>query len=291
MPGIEVIASSLVSGFLLGGILALTALGLSIVLGVMRLVNLAHGEFLIAGAYTALFLLTHAGVDPLIGLLPIGLLLACIAFPIQRYLLMPLSGGEPEAPMMTTFGISIILQNVFVLLFSGDTRSIDRSYATASLTVGPVTVAWIYIIGFVISVTILLAVHYLVSSTAYGRDLRASAADPKAASAIGVNVRQLHALTFALGAACAGMGGTLIGLAFSFTPTSGATYLLNDFAIIVLGGLGNIMGTLIGGITLGLLQSIGGIVLGDGYRDLVSLVVFLIVLAIRPQGMLSGSTS
>lgn len=291
MPGVEVIASSLVSGFLLGGILALTALGLSIVLGVMRLVNLAHGEFLIAGAYTALFLLNFTGIDPLVALLPIGLLLACIAFPIQRYLLMPLAGGGPEAPMMTTFGISIILQNMYVFLFSGDTRSIDRSYATASLTIGPVTIAWIYIIGFVISVAILLAVHYLVSSTAYGRDLRASAADPKAAAAIGVNVRKLHALTFALGAACAGMGGTLIGLAFSFTPSSGATYLLNDFAIIVLGGLGNIMGTLIGGITLGLLQSVGGIVLGDGYRDLVGLVVFLIVLAIRPQGLLAGPPS
>ncbi|HUZ90892.1 MAG TPA: branched-chain amino acid ABC transporter permease, partial [Methylocella sp.] len=169
MPGLEVIASSLVSGFLLGGTLALTALGLSIVLGVMRLVNLAHGEFLIAGAYAALFLLQFSGIDPLIGLIPIGLLLACVAFPLQRYLLMPLSGGEPEAPMMTTFGVSIILQNLFILFFSGDTRSIDRSYATASLTIGPVTVAWIYIIGFAISVTILLAAHWLVSSTAYGR--------------------------------------------------------------------------------------------------------------------------
>ena len=291
MPGLEVIASSLVSGFLLGGTLALTALGLSIVLGVMRLVNLAHGEFLIAGAYAALFLLQFSGIDPLIGLIPIGLLLACVAFPLQRYLLMPLSGGEPEAPMMTTFGVSIILQNLFILFFSGDTRSIDRSYATASLTIGPVTVAWIYIIGFAISVTILLAAHWLVSSTAYGRDLRASAADPGAAAAVGVNVRNLHALTFAFGAACAGMGGVLIGLAFSFTPTSGATYLLNDFAIIVLGGLGNVMGTLVGGIALGLLQSLGGIVLGDGYRDLVGLIVFLIVLAIRPQGLLAGRAS
>jgi len=290
MPSPEVVASSVASGFLLGGILALTALGLSLVLGVMRLVNLAHGEFLVAGAYAGLFLLKLTGIDPLLGLLLIGALVAIIAWPIQHFLLMPLSRTGAEAPMMTTFGVSIILQNLFVLCFRADTRAIERDYATSSLTVGPVTIAWIYLIGFVISAAMIGLVHLIVSRTAFGRDLRASAIDPGAAAAIGVDVRRVHAVTFALGAACAGIGGTLIGIAFSFTPSSGATYLLTDFAIVVLGGLGNILGTLIGGVTLGVLQSLGGVVLGDGYRDLVGLVVFLIVLALRPQGLLSGKT-
>jgi branched-chain amino acid transport system permease protein len=288
MWNVDVLASSLASGFLLGGILALTALGLSIVLGVMRLVNLAHGEFLVGGAYAGLFLLKLTGIDPLIGLILIGGFIALVALPIYRFLLMPVAESGVEAPMMTTFGVSIILQNLFILWFSADTRAIERDYATAALTVGPVTVAWIYLIGFLISVVAILLVHGLVSRTAFGRDLRASAADPGAAAIIGVDVRRVHLVTFALGAACAGIGGTLIGIAFSFTPSSGATYLLTDFAIVVLGGLGNILGTLIGGITLGVLQSIGGVALGDGYRDLVGLVVFLVALTFRPQGLLSG---
>jgi branched-chain amino acid transport system permease protein len=284
----EVLGSSLASGLLLGGILALTALGLSLILGVMRLVNLAHGEFLVAGAYAGFFFLKFTGIDPLIGLLVIGGLIGILALPIYQFLLAPLSGSGAEAPMMTTFGLSIILQNMFVLYFSADTRAIDRDYASAPLNVGPITVAWVYVIGFLISVTAIVAVHLLITRTRFGRDLRASAVDPAAAAVIGIDVRRVYLLTFALGAACAGIGGTLIGVAFSFTPTTGAGYLLMDFAVVVLGGLGNIFGTLVGGVLLGVLQSLGGAVLGDGYRELIGLVVFLVALAVRPQGLFGG---
>ena len=288
MIGIEAIANSMTSGFLLGGILALTALGLSIVLGVMRLVNLAHGVFLIAGAYAGFFLLRATGVDPIVALLPIGLMIGVLAMPIQRFMLEPLSRYGLEAPMMTTFGLAIVVENLFVMYFSADTRSIERDYATIPLKIGPVSVPLVYVIGFIISVAAVLVVHYLVSRTSFGRDLRASAADPVAAAAVGVDVRRVHSLTFALGAACAAMGGTLIGIIFSFTPASGANYLLTDFAIVVLGGMGNILGTLIGGILLGVLQSLAGVTLGDGYRDVVGLVLFLAVLAVRPQGLFGG---
>lgn len=284
MPGIDVVASSLASGFFLGGILALTALGLSLVLGVMGLVNLAHGKFLVGGGYAALFLLQLTGIDPLAGLLLIGAFMAAITFPLQRFLLAPLAEKGMEAPLLTTFAVSITLQNLFVAGFSADSRSIERDYANAPISLGPVTVAQIYVIGFAISVVLIGLVHLLVSRTAFGRDLRASAVDP-AAAAVGVNVRRVHALTFALGAACAGMGGALIGIAFTFTPSSGATYLLINFAIVVIGGLGSILGTLAGGVAIGVLQSIGGVALGGGYRDLVALVVFLLVLAVRPTGL------
>ena len=289
MWSVEVVGSSVASGFLLGGILALTALGLSIVLGVMRLVNLAHGELLVGGAYAGLYLLQLTGIDPLLGLVLVGAFIALLSVPVYRFLLAPLAGTGAEAPMMTTFGISIILQNVFILFFSADTRSIERNYATAALTIGPVTVALIYLIGFLISVVVIVLVHLLVSRTGFGRDLRASATDAGAAAAVGVDVRRVHLLTFALGAACAAIGGTLIGITFSFTPTIGAGYLLTDFAIVVLGGLGNIFGTLVGGVMLGVLESFGAVVLGDGYRELIGLLVFLIALALRPQGLLAGS--
>ncbi|MGY8631975.1 branched-chain amino acid ABC transporter permease [Bradyrhizobium sp. 14AA] len=288
MFGFDVILNTLISGVLLGGMLALTALGLSIILGVMRLVNLAHGEFLVAGAYAGLFLLQRTGIDPLAGLVLIGLALALLAYPLYRLLLAPLADKGAEASMMTTFGISIILQNLFVLMFSADTRAIERSYATVPMELGPIGVPQIYVIGFVISVLLILVVHLLVSKSRFGSDLRASADQPQAAAIIGINVGRVHALTFCLGAACAGVGGTLIGVALSFTPASGAAYLLTDFAVIVLGGLGNVFGTLVGGIILGILQSLGGLTLGDGYRDLVALVAFLTVLSLRPQGILGS---
>ncbi len=288
MPDLGVASSSIVSGVLLGGMLALAALGLSIVLGVMRLVNLAHGDFLLVGAYAGFFFFTFTGVDPLLGLPVIALFVAALAIPVYRYLLQPLAERGAEAQMMTMFAISIILENVFVLAFSADTRSIGVSYAALPLTLGPVTVPLVYVIGFAISLVAILAVHWLIARTAFGRDLRASAADAEAAATIGVDVNRVRMLTFALGVACAGIGGTLIGTAFQFSPSSGGAYLLNSLAIVVLGGLGNVLGTLFGGLALGALQSVGGLALGDGYRDLVGMALFLLVLAFRPEGFARG---
>jgi branched-chain amino acid transport system permease protein len=291
MPDVGTVLSTIVSGMLLGGMLALTALGLSIVLGVMRLVNLAHGDFLVVGAYAGLFFLKLTGIDPLLGLPLIALFVATLAVPLYRLLLAPLANRGAEAQMMTMFAVSIILENAFVLTFSADTRSIERDYATLPLTLGPVTVPLIYVIGFAIAVTLILVVHWLISKTRFGRDLRASAADAQAAETLGVDVKRVQMATFALGAACAGVGGTLIGAAFQFGPSSGGAYLLNSLAIVVLGGLGNVLGTLVGGLVLGFLQSIGGLTLGDGYRDLVGMALFLLVLAFRPDGFLARGRS
>jgi len=287
MPDIGIISSTIAAGVLLGGILGLTALGLSIVLGVMRLVNLAHGDFLVVGAYAGLFFLQFSGIDPVLGLPVVALLLGGLSIPLYRFLLAPLADRGAEAQMMTMFAVSIILENIFILVFSADTRSIARDYATYPLTLGPVTVPLIYLIGFAISVTVILVVHWLVSSTAFGRDLRASAADAQAAATLGVDVKRVQMLTFALGAACAGVGGTLIGAAFQFSPSSGGPYLLNSLAVVVLGGLGNVLGALVGGVVLGALQSVGGLTLGDGYRDVVGMALFLLVLAFRPEGFLA----
>jgi branched-chain amino acid transport system permease protein len=285
LPDLADALSGLVSGVLLGGILALTALGLSIVLGVMRLVNLAHGAFLVFGAYVGLFFLAYTGVDPLIGLPLIAAFVGALAIPLHRFLLAPLAGRGPEAQMMTMFAVAIIMENLFVLKFCADTRSIALDYATLPLAVGPITVPLIYVIGFAISVALIGLVHALITRTAFGRDLRASADDPQAAATLGVDVGRTQTLTFALGAACAAAGGVLIGAAFQFNPSSGGDYLLNGLAVVVLGGLGNVLGTLIGGLALGVLQSLGGLALGDGYRDLVGMAVFLGVLAFRPAGI------
>lgn len=287
MTSLDLWAGSLLSGLLLGAMLSLTALGLSITLGVMRLVNLAHGEMLIGGAYLSFYLLQRGGIDPLLAVPLVAAVLALVAWPLHRLLIAPLQGKGPEAPMMTMFGVSIIVQNLFLAAFSADSRSIDTTLATTPFTLGPISVPQIYVVGAAISVALVLGVHLLVAHTGFGRALRAASADPVAAAVQGVNVRRVHALTFGLGAACAGVAGVLIGAAFSFTPSGGATYLLVSFAVVLMGGVGNIRGTLWAGLVMGVLQSIGGLLLGDGYRDLVGLLVFLVALSLKPGAAVS----
>lgn len=278
-----VVTNSLASGLLLGGMLALTALGLSITLGAMRLVNLAHGELLVGGAYLGYGLMRAAAIDPLIGLPLVGCTMGLLALPLHRAVLTPLADKGMEAQMLTMFGVAVVLNNLYLLGFSADTRALDTWYAARAAHLGPVTVPVIYLLGFAVALLIVGLCHLLLTRTRFGRELRAASSDADAARTLGMDVSRVHALAFALGAACAAMGGVLIGMAFSFNPASGGGHLLNSFTVVVLGGIGNIFGTLIAGLVLGVVQSLGAVVFGDGYRDLVGLLLFFIALALRPQ--------
>ncbi len=277
--------SALLTGVLLGGIFAITALGLSLVFGVMRLVNIVHGELIVLGAYVALELTRHAGIDPLLTILIVAPLLFLFAIPLHRGLLEPLMSKGPEPALLTTFALSVIGQNVYILVFSGDTQSLQASYATASFSVGSVRIPLMYLISFAIALVLCGGVHLMLQRTGLGREIRASSEDSATAAGLGVNVTRVRVFVYALAAACAAVGGVLVGLTFDFTPTSGLTYLLTGFAVVVLGGLGSVKGTLLGAILLGVIESVGAAFFGDGYRDLIGFVAFLIVLSLRPQGL------
>jgi branched-chain amino acid transport system permease protein len=210
---------------------------------------------------------------------------AGVGFVVQRWALSPLVRHGDEPALLTTFSLSIIGQNLFIILFTADSRLINRSYGFRALRIGAVSVPEIYLISFAAALVIFGAVHLLMQHTAFGRQVRASAEDPVAAAVVGVRVRRVHALTFALAAGCAAIGGVLAGIAFSFDATTGTSYLLTGFAVVVLGGLGSVAGTLGGGIVLGVVESVGAAVFGDGYLDFIGLMVFLVILALRPQGI------
>jgi branched-chain amino acid transport system permease protein len=285
VPTVAELLQSTATGLMLGGLFALSALGLSLVLGVMRLVNLVHGELVVIGAYLAFVLLAVAGVDPLLSLPVVAVVAGALAYPVQRLLLQPLARHGEEAPLLTTFALSVIAQNLLILLFTGNTRAIDRPYTRSAIELGPVTVPTIYLISFGITAVVSVGVHVLITRTAFGRCLRAGSEDAEAAGAVGVRVARLHTATYALAGAIAGVSGALIGMAFSFTPTSGTEFLLTGFAVVVLGGLGSVKGTVAGGLLLGVVESWGATIAGDGYRLFVGLVVFLVFLAVRPQGL------
>jgi branched-chain amino acid transport system permease protein len=285
LPTGHELVTALVTGVLLGGLFAITALGLSLVFGVMRLINLVHGELLVLGAYLALELGRHAGMDPLVSIVIVAPALFLIGAPVYRVLLEPLQSKGPEPALLTTFGLSVIAQNLFILIFSGDTQTLKASYSSSSLSVLGIDIPTMYAICFGIALVLCGAVHILLSRTGLGREIRASSEDGAAASALGVDTTRVHTFVFGLAAACAAVGGVLVGLTFQFTPTSGLTYLLTGFVVVVLGGLGSVKGTLLGGIMLGVIESLGGAFFGDGYRDFVGFVAFLIILSIRPQGL------
>jgi len=256
------------------------------VLGVMKLVNLVHGQVVVLGAYLAFYLASFWGISPLVALPIVFVLGFAFTAPIQRFILEPVAKHGEEAGLLTTFALAIILENVFIRLFSGDTRSLDTEFSRETIALGPVNVPTIYLIGFAISLAVCLAVSALVTRTSFGRSLRASSEDPVSAAIVGIHVSRIRWATFALNGGLSALGGILIALCFSFTPSSGSDYLLTAFAIIVLGGLGNIMGTFIGGIALGVLQSLGAYFFGDGYRTFVGLVMLIVLLAIAPNGIL-----
>jgi branched-chain amino acid transport system permease protein len=285
LPDAGALLQALINGLLIGALLALAALGLSLVVGVVRIVNLMHGELVLLGAYAAWLLVQATGLNPLL-LAPVAaLVVAAAGLPIERYLLHPVSRYGEEGPLLTTFALSIIAQNLLVYFLGGDTRAISGALGAERFSIGSITVPWLYLAGFVISLLVCAVVHWLIAHTDFGRRIRASAENPADAAVVGVPVRRTYALTFALAAGVSGLGGALLGMVFAFTPASGVEFLLTGFTVVVLGGLGSVKGTLLGGLALGVLESLGAAAFGDGYRLFVGLLAFLMFLTVRPQGL------
>ena len=285
MPAGNELLTAILTGLGIGGLFAVTALGLSLVFGVMKLMNLAQGEFIVLGGYVAFYLTQWTGLDPLIGMLVAVVVVAALAYPLQHYALSPVMSRGAEAPLLITFGVSVVLQNIFIKAFTADTRSLDAPYAQSNVTMLGVKMPVVYIISLAIAVVLLALTHLIVTRTDFGRRLRASSEDAVAAEVMGVNVRRMYSATYALAAGSAAIGGALVGLAFSFAPTTGTTYLVTGFAVVVLGGVGSVKGTLIGGLLLGVIESVGAAFVGDGWRVFIGCLVVLIVLSIRPQGL------
>jgi branched-chain amino acid transport system permease protein len=279
------IAAGALNGVLVGGLYACVALGLSLVFGVMRFINVAHGEFLILAAYLSFTAWTGFGLPPGLALFLVIPILFALGYLMQWGLINPLMRAGPEPALLTAFGLSIIAQNLFTEVWTGNTRTLPSAEAETSIDLFGVRTPLLYIVAFVAGIIVTLSIHLFVTRTFTGRAIRAAAQDAATAQAMGINVNLVYCVTTALGAATAAIGGTLIGMTFSFTPAAGFPWLLKGFVVVVLGGLGNIGGTLAGGLLLGLSEGIGAAVIGTGYRDMIGFLIFLVVLTVRPRGL------
>jgi branched-chain amino acid transport system permease protein len=285
------LSAGALNGLLLGGVYAIAVLGLSMVLGVMRLVNVAHGELLVLGAYISLFSVTALGIDPLLATLIGAVALFIIGYLLQLYVFNPVMERGVEAALLTAFGLSIIAQSFFLFFWTTNTRSINASYAQKGLEIAGFHMPLLYLVSFGLALVLIIGVHLFMTHTYMGKAIRASTQDPKTALVMGINVRKVYALTFAIAAATAALGGTLIGMMFSFDPHSGLPWLLKGFVIVVLGGMGSIVGTLAGALLLGVAEGVGAAIVGTGYRDMIGLIIFLIVLVAKPTGLFGRSRS
>jgi branched-chain amino acid transport system permease protein len=285
MESLSGLTSPVVMGILLGGLYGLIALGLSLVFGVMKLINVAHGDLVVLGSYFAYAAMTIFGVDPIISLVAGMPLLFVIGFGIQKFLLARAFKISMEAPLIIAFGISIILQNIFQIAWSPLSRGLTTSYALKSFSLGPLRVPLVYLLNFLLALATMLALREFMRRTYLGRAINAASQDRKASLLMGINNERIYAFAFAIAVAVAGLAGVFLGLTFPFTPMSGTTFLIIAFGVVVLGGLGSLAGTFVGGIVIGLAQTIGGHFFGTTAQMLVAYIIVLIILTMRPQGI------
>ena len=281
----ELVSQSIVNGLLLGGIYAVAALGLSLVFGIMDIVNLAHGHMLMVGAYVAIILFAATGVSPLVGMfLAIGLLFA-LGIVLQTVLLQHVVGEGIEQPIIVLFGLALILQNIGQQVLGGDARTADLGIPGSGIDLGFVFLSLPRAVTFVVAVSLIVSTWVFLQYTRTGQAIRATAQNRTAAKHMGIDTDRIYVITLGIGTALAGAAGALLSMLFPIDPYVGWSYLLKAFAVVVLGGVGSILGTLVGGVVLGVSENLGALYLGGGYRNVVSLLIFLGVLLLKPEGL------
>jgi branched-chain amino acid transport system permease protein len=288
---VELFSQDLVNGLLAGGIFAVVALGFSLVWGIMNIINLAHGAFIMMGAYTSYVLFSTWHLDPFLSLpLAFGLLYV-FGYCVQRFVINYVVRAPLLTPFLLTFGLSLLIVNVALFIFHGDTKGITTQYSGSSFAIGAVTVAWTKLWTLVAALIITAAMQAFLTATRTGRAIRAMALDIDAAQLTGVRVSHLYAVVYGLGAGLAGAAGVLISLSYSLQPSMGDPFVITAFVCCVLGGLGTVQGALVGGLVYGVLEAFGSQYIGTGLQDAVALVVLLLVLIVRPRGILGKATA
>ncbi len=277
--------NAVVQGTLLGGLYALFAAGLSLIFGVMRLVNIAHGDLIVLAAYLGLSATTLLGLHPLAALLVVVPAMAIMGYVLQRAILNQTLGKDILPPLLVTFGLSVIIQNTLLEAYSADPQKMNAgALETASFSAGGLSLGVLPVMTFVIAVGVIAGLQWTFYRTALGRAFRATSDNQEIAQLMGLNRRHIFGLAMALALAVTAIAGIMLGIRTSFDPSIGGGRLIFGFEAVIIGGLGNLWGTLVGGVILGVAQTIGAKI-DPGWQLLAGHLVFLIILAVRPNGL------
>jgi len=279
------LASPIVIGILMGGLYVVIALGLSLVFGVMKVINVAHGDLVIFGSYMAYAALTTLGLNPLWWILPSLPLFFILGYLIEKYLLNRAAKISPDAALIIAFGLALIVQNASQIIWTPQTRSLITDFTMTTFKVGRVYIPLVYVLDFVAALVVMVVVRQFLQRTYLGQAITAASQDRQTAELMGINPSRVYQVAFGIAMALASIAGIFYGLTFSFYPSSGPALLIIAFGVIILGGLGSMVGTFIGGMIFGLSQTLGGYFFGPTGQLLVPFLMVLLVLTIRPQGL------
>jgi len=280
---------SLISGILIGGVYALIGIGLTIIFGVMRVINFAHGDIQMVGMYLTYFVFTLLHIDPFLSIIiTIPLMFAFGAF-LQKVFINRVLGALPQNQILLTIGLGLIMSNTTMLAFTSDYKILTTSYSSSSMKFLGLSISTPLLISFGVTSVITAALYWFLLKTDTGQAIRATAQDREAATLMGINVRRMSILAFGIGSALAGTAGALIAPTYYIFPQVGSTFTLKAFVIVVLGGMGSVIGATLGGVLIGVAESIGGVYFGGGWKDVVVFVLFLLVLLFKPSGLLGKS--
>jgi len=280
-----IIAEAVVNGLMSGATYALVALGLTLVYGVLHIVNFAHGALLTCAMFAVLGLHLWLGIDPYWAILPLALVFFAFGYGLQRFIIGPSSHGEDRNTLLVTLGLSIVLENLLLAAFKSDTRSLGTDAAFDVIELGPMLLSRPRLIGFAVALVTAALLWLLLSATDTGRAIRAVAKEKLGAQLVGIDPRHIFAVTFGIGCACLAVAACLLLPTFYVNPRVGNAFVLVAFTIVVLGGMGSITGALLGGLFIGVVESLGGLLLGESLGQLGIFLIFILVLLVRPTGM------
>jgi branched-chain amino acid transport system permease protein len=282
----EIYLNVAISGLLTGLVYGLMALGLSVIFGVVRVVNFAHGEMMTIAMYLAVALFASFKLDPLLMLLPIAGVLFVLGYAMQNWLITPFINRPEHAQFMLLIAVAIIMVNGLLIVFGPDAQNVQTSYSFDSFAIGPLIIDATKVYAALAAIAVAAALFAFFKFSATGKAIRACADNYTGALVVGLNVRRLYALTFGLGAACVGAAGAILVLLIDVTPPLGPAFTLLAFIIVIVGGLGSMPGALLGGVLIGLTEAMAGLLFSPSAKSMFAFAVLVLVLLFRPEGIM-----
>lgn len=283
----EIFIQLVVNGLLLGGILAIISIGLTLIFGIVRVVNFAHGEFLMIGMYAVYLMHQHLGLHPYVASVFAVIFLFVAGALMQRFVIQPLLTADSHIQIFATVGVSTALLNLALLLFGADVFSVRlNDFTSSTIKLGSITIVSAQLITFCVALALIVGLHWFLHNTFLGRAVRATAQHRYAAQLMGVNVERIYILAFGLGCACLGLASGLLLPQYPVFPTIGSFFVLTAFVIVVLGGLGSLSGAFLGALIIGLVDSLSGYYVAPDLKEVVYFLIFIGILVFRPTGLL-----
>ena len=283
---ISFVLESLLNGLLVGGVYSLMAIGLTLIFGVMKVINFAHGSLIMLGMYTSYWAVVLLHVDPYLSILIAFPILFLIGACFQKFLIEPILDAPEHNQLLLTLGVSLFMENFAVFLWSPDYRVLKTSYAEINFYVGEVSISLVRVLAFGFAMLLAALLSVILTRTDLGKAIRAASEEPQGALLMGINIRRIYLITFGIGAACAGVSGAAITPFIPVYPYVGWLFVITAFVVVVLGGMGSILGAFVGGLIIGLADSVGAMLLPGDMKSIISFTIFILILLFKPTGLL-----